>query len=78
MSKKCVCPKCGNNLVIEYIGNYGTIYAIRQDGKIGQKLKSIKYEQSRDNYMVYCSSCGEGCDGRFTDGRFKIYWEGTK
>jgi len=46
MSAKCVCPKCESNLVIEYIGNYGTIYAIKQDGKIGRKLRSIKYDQS--------------------------------
>lgn len=76
MSAKCVCQKCGNNLVIEYIGNYGTIYAIRQDGKIGRRLKSIKYDQSSDGYMVYCQSCGEGYDGRLTDEGFKIYWEG--
>lgn len=75
MSGKCVCPKCGNSLVIEYIGNYGTIYAIRQDGKIGRRLKSIKYEQSAEGYMVYCSSCGEGYDGRLTDKGFALYSE---
>lgn len=78
MSGKCVCPKCGSSLVIEYIGNYGTIYAIRRDGKIGRRMKSIKYEQSTDGYMVYCPSCGEEYDGRLTDEGFALYLEVVK
>lgn len=73
MSGKCVCPKCGNSLVIEYVGSYGTIYAIRRDGKVGRRLKSVKYDQSGDGYMVYCSVCGTGYDGRMTDEGFVLY-----
>lgn len=72
MTDRCVCPKCGNNLVIEYIGSYGTIYAIRQDGKIGRRLKSTKYDESSDGYVVYCPSCGTEYDGTLTDEGFKF------
>ena len=73
----CACSKCGNNLVIEYIGNYGTIYSIRRDGTIGRRIKSVKYGVSSDGYMVYCPSCGAGYDGRFLDGKYVPYAEET-
>lgn len=74
MNSKCICPKCGGSLVIEYVGTYGTIYHIRQDGTIGRRLRSAKYEHSGD-YMVYCQNCGAGLDGRFLDGKFVAYVE---
>ena len=69
---KCLCSKCGNNLVIEYVGNYGTIYYIKENGKVGRKLKSIKYEESED-YFVYCPNCGIEYDGRFLNDKFIPY-----
>ena len=71
---KGVCSKCNHNLVVEYVGNYGTIYYLRKDGSEGHKIKSIKYEFS-GNYFVYCPNCGESYDGRFIDGRFIPYVE---
>lgn len=71
-NEKCFCPKCGGDLVIEYIGNYGTIYRINKNGTIGRREKRIMYESGGD-YMVYCKMCGEGYDGRLLDGKFEIY-----
>lgn len=78
MKPICVCGQCGANLVVEYIGNYGTIYYLRQDGSVGRKLRSVKYDSSSDGYMVYCPSCGAGYDGRFLDGKFVPYREETE
>lgn len=72
--KKCLCNKCGNNLVIEYVGNYGTIYYLKESGQIGRKLRSIKYEASGD-YFVYCPNCGTNYDGRLLDSKFIPYTE---
>lgn len=74
MEDKCVCPKCGGDLIIEYTGSYGTMYHIKRDGTTGRRLRSAKYEHSGD-YMVYCSQCGTGLDGRLTDGKFVPYLE---
>lgn len=74
MDPICACKKCGGNLEIEYIGNFGTIYHLRRDGTVGRRLRSIKYETSGD-YMVYCQSCGTGYDGRFLGGKFVPYLE---
>lgn len=63
--KKVVCPECGGNLICEAIGNYGTLYYVRQDGRIGRRLKSIMYEESGDE-MVYCSKCSSGYEFRRT------------
>ena len=61
--KKVVCPECGGNLIYEAIGNYGTLYYVRQDGRVGRRLKSIMYEHSGDA-MVYCSKCSSGYEFR--------------
>lgn len=63
--KKVVCPECGGNLIYEAIGNYGTLYYVRQDGRVGRRLKSIMYEYSGD-VMVYCSKCSNGYEFRNT------------
>ena len=73
MAKRCVCTKCRGSLVIEYIGNYGTIYSLNQNGAIGRKIKSIKYEGSGD-YMVYCRQCGTGYDGRLINDHFEPFY----
>lgn len=72
--KKCVCRKCGENLVIEYIAERGEIYRLKQNGEIGARIKSVKYEATGD-YMVYCRSCGENYAGRLCAGRFEIWCE---
>ena len=74
--KNCICPKCGGNLVIEYIGNYGIIYNINKNGSIGRRKKRIMYESSGD-YMVYCESCGTGYDGRLINETFLPFYEGV-
>lgn len=73
-NEKCVCPKCGCDLVIEYIGNYGTIYRINKNGTIGRREKRMLYELNGD-YMVYCKSCGECYDGRLRAGKFELFYE---
>lgn len=73
---ECICKKCGNSLVIEYDGSYGTIYHLKKDGTTGRKLKTIKYEHSGD-YMVYCPNCGTGYDGRFYCEKFVPEQEAT-
>jgi hypothetical protein len=61
--KMVVCPECGGNLIYEAIGNYGTLYYVCKDGRIGRKLKSIQYDYSGDA-MVYCAECGSGYEFR--------------
>ena len=55
------CPKCGGRLVAEAVGNYGTIFEVKQDGSVGKKLRRVIYEHSGE-WMCYCANCGESYD----------------
>lgn len=55
---KNVCPKCGGMIVAEAIGNYGTVYYLRKDGKIGRRIRRVMYSHSGE-WMYYCTGCGE-------------------
>ena len=67
----CICKKCRHSLVVEYIGNYGSIYHVRKDGRIGRKLRSVKYEESGD-MMVYCPECGTSYEFKLVNGDIEI------
>ena len=57
---KNICEKCGGNLVVEYIGKYGTIYEIKKDGCVSKKrIKHIYYEEGSEGSLIYCQDCGE-------------------
>lgn len=69
--KMVVCPECGGNLIYEAIGSYGTLYYVRKDGRIGRRLKSIRYEHSGDA-MVYCLKCSSGYEFRNTENGIEL------
>ena len=57
-----ICPKCGEKLLIEAVGNYGDIYRMRADGEMSKRrIKRIVYEGT-DGYMIYCEQCRETFD----------------
>jgi hypothetical protein len=45
-------------MVIEFIGNYGSIYPLKKNGKPGKKrIRRILYEESVEDPMIYCLDC---------------------
>ena len=54
------CKFCGGKLVIEFIGNYGSVYAMKKNGKPSKRrIKRILYAESSDAQMIYCKDCGQ-------------------
>lgn len=70
---KNICPNCGGPLVAEALGTYGTIHQIRQDGTVGQKLRTVKYEHTGE-WLYYCLECGKNYDENY----FKSCVEGSE
>lgn len=53
------CKYCGGKLVIEFIGNYGSVYELKKDGEPSKRRKRrILYDESNGDYMIYCWDCG--------------------
>ena len=62
---KNVCKQCGGKLVIEYVGNYGSVYPLKKDGTVGKRrIRRIHYDESLETPIVYCSSCGSVTEPR--------------
>lgn len=56
---KNICKHCGGRMVVEFIGNYGSIYPMLKNGKPGRRrIRRVLYEESGSDMMVYCSKCG--------------------
>ena len=52
------CPYCGGQMVIEYIGSYGSVYPMKRDGNPQKKrIRRILYEENNEGCMVYCWDC---------------------
>ena len=60
---KNICKYCGGPLVIEFIGSYGSVYPMRENGEPGKRrIKRILYEEDANGCMVYCRKCGRAQD----------------
>ena len=70
MKVKNRCPKCDGRIVAEAIGNYGTVFYLRDNGTIGHKLRSVKYEHTGE-WLFYCDECGEQFDE-------SVLWKGDE
>ena len=64
MKAKNICRFCGGRLVKEYIGNYGDVYYLKENGEPTKKrLKRYIYEHGgEDEAMIYCLACGRTQD----------------
>lgn len=61
--KRNICKYCGGKLVVEYIGSYGSVYALKGDGTPRKRrIRRTLYEESCDSPMIYCSKCGRTAD----------------
>ena len=67
---KNICSYCGGKLVVEYFGNYGSIYPLKRNGEEGKRrIKRILYEESVGDYLIYCQACGRKLDATETEER---------
>ena len=60
MRAKNICKYCGGKLLIEYIGSYGSVYAMKADGEPSKnRIRRILYEENDGGEpIVYCGQCG--------------------
>ncbi len=63
-----ICEECGGRIVAEAVGQYGTIYYLRKDGKIGRRLRRVEYEHT-GQWLYYCPDCGENYDEEYIKSR---------
>jgi len=55
---KNICPYCGGQLVMEFIGSYGSVYNLKKDGEPSKKRrKRILYDESNGDFLIYCWNC---------------------
>lgn len=55
---KNICQYCGGPLVIEFIGSYGSVYPMKENGEPGRRrIKRILYEEGTSDCMIYCRNC---------------------
>ena len=52
------CPYCGGPMVIEYFGQYGSVYKLKKDGEPSKRrLHLFIYEETADAPLIYWWDC---------------------
>ena len=52
------CPYCGGPMVIEFFGQYGSVFKLKKNGEQSKRrIHRFIYEETVDAPLIYCWDC---------------------